>query len=168
MMAVWQPTGVKLWTLPLHSTLSFALSFSIYWFFILYAGHLLTRFGVLDFVGIRQLRLSVKDIQRTEGTPELIITGIGRWVRHPVYTCTLLAFILTPQMSLDRLLITAATSLYLAFGIPVEERKLIRQFGQKYLDYRKRTPALIPWLKAKKTSDKSETDHPHQTFLPLD
>ncbi len=33
---------------------------------------------------------------------------------------------------------------YLPFGIWLEEKKLIRHFGQAYLDYRQKVPALFP------------------------
>jgi protein-S-isoprenylcysteine O-methyltransferase Ste14 len=40
--------------------------------------------------------------------------------------------------------VLAGSTLYLAFGVPVEERKLRAQFGPNYDEYRRRVPALIP------------------------
>jgi protein-S-isoprenylcysteine O-methyltransferase Ste14 len=146
-MALWQMTGVVLWEAPLNRNVSLALSLGAFWIPMLYAGHLLTRFGALEFLGIKQHGMRVCEIQRTEGTPDLIISGVYRWVRHPVYTCTLLAFVVSPVMTLDRFLLFFTTLLYLSFGIPIEEKKLERQFGQAYLDYRTRIPALVPFLR---------------------
>ena len=151
MMMNWQDTKKVIWDLHLPAGISFWVSSLIYWGLMLYCGQLLTRFGttrfgMLEFVGLRQHRLKMQEIHRTEGTPKLITTGIYRWVRHPVYTGTLLAFLLTPEMTLDRALVVLSTVLYLIFAIPVEEKKLIRQFGDAYLEYRYRVPALIPFV----------------------
>lgn len=148
MMLLWQSTGVLLWSLQSESETGFVLrvlSSGFYWGCMLYAGRLLTRFGVFEFLGLKQLGQSVGQLDRTEGMPQLVVTGLYRWVRHPVYSLTLAAFLVTPEMSLDRMLVFAATGLYLLFGIPLEERKLLRQFGSSYEDYRRCTPALIPF-----------------------
>lgn len=84
-----------------------------------------------------------------ENSTELKTTGILSRVRHPLYTATILWSIAY------LLLIPTTTSLtsviciftYLPIGIGLEERKLIKQFGEQYLNYRKRVPALIPRLK---------------------
>jgi protein-S-isoprenylcysteine O-methyltransferase Ste14 len=59
---------------------------------------------------------------------------------------TILAFLITPVMSLDRLMIIIYTCLYALIGIPFEERKLIQIFGQDYIDYQQRVPAIFPFL----------------------
>ncbi len=50
----------------------------------------------------------------------------------------------TIYVSLDRVVIFLAMMVYFSFGIPIEEEKLIRIFGQDYVEYRKRVPALFP------------------------
>jgi methanethiol S-methyltransferase len=148
-MGAWQPTEVWLWSvrgLPSEWAMFLrVLEFMTFWTCMLKAGHLLTRFGALEFLGFRQLGKSLQELHRTEGTPKLVISGLYRWVRHPVYSLTLGAFFLTPDMTLDRFLIFGGTCLYLAFGIPLEERKLVRQFGFSYENYRKSTSALFPF-----------------------
>ena len=58
----------------------------------------------------------------------------------------LLAFWATPAMSQGHLLFAIVTSVYIVFGITVEERDLLNFLGDDYRAYRKRTPALIPFL----------------------
>lgn len=144
MMACWQPTQIRLWLLPLDTSLRTALSLCIFWFCMAIAGHLLTRMRLFEFIGFNQLKMSVGEIGRTEGNSYLITDGIYRWVRHPVYTFTFAAFVITPEMTLDRFLVASAMITYLTFGIPIEERKLIQHFGDAYIRYRLRTPALFP------------------------
>jgi methanethiol S-methyltransferase len=144
LMGMWQPTDEVIWRLPLREMGENVISFFLFWGFMLPAGKLITRFGVLDFIGLRQLGLKAGQLKRTEGNEKLIVEGFYRWVRHPVYTLTLAAFVITPLMTLDRMLVFLATCLYLCFGVPVEERKLVRQFGRAYENYRRSTPAIVP------------------------
>ncbi len=72
--------------------------------------------------------------------------GLLSRIRHPWYLASIVAFIgflfIFPNSAvvLSAVVLTA----YIFIGIRLEERKLIRQFGQKYLDYRQRTPMLFP------------------------
>lgn len=80
---------------------------------------------------------------------KLIVTGIHRHVRHPLYAGTFLfiwgLFICIPYSSL--LISNFIITLYTLIGIRFEEEKLAREFGQPYLDYKKRVPKIIPSFK---------------------
>ena len=79
----------------------------------------------------------------------LIITGIHRYVRHPLYTGTFLfiwgLFVFMPYTSLliSNFIITGYTLLAIRF----EEQKLIREFGLPYEEYKKRVPKISPSFK---------------------
>ncbi len=110
---------------------------------------------MLEFTGIRQLFSQTGAVkcpfsttmsqQRTTGMHALITTGLFRLCRHPLYLFTLLSLIITPTMSLDRLAFIIFTCSYDAVGVPIEEQKLVRFFGQSYIDYQQRVPAIIPF-----------------------
>ena len=78
--------------------------------------------------------------------PELIISGIHRYVRHPLYLGTFLFIwglsILFPYLSL--FITNAVITLYTLVAIRFEEDKLIDEFGEQYVTYRKTVPKLIP------------------------
>jgi protein-S-isoprenylcysteine O-methyltransferase Ste14 len=148
LMGFWQNTGVVLWSAPLGFYFNNSLSFVVFWSFMAACGWVMNRFDPFQFVGLRQIYMSSSELARTEGTPQLETGGIYARVRHPIYTFTLLAFLLTPFMTLDRMVVFAATATYLAFAVPVEERKLIALFGPSYEVYRKRVPAVFPRLRA--------------------
>jgi len=51
---------------------------------------------------------------------------------------------LLPVMTTSTLALYLGYTLYIVIGSRFEERQLTAEFGQPYLDYRQRVPALIP------------------------
>ncbi len=84
----------------------------------------------------------------TDGAPAepgtLIVTGLYRWVRHPLYTAGLLLIWLTPVMTTSILALNLSLTLYIIVGSRLEERRLLAEFGQAYADYQAAVPGLIP------------------------
>lgn len=95
---------------------------------------------VLSFVGLRQLL-------EAEQSEKLLTTGFYGMVRHPLYTFILLSLWLSASVSINFFMVYLGLTVYILVGIYFEERKLLREFGQAYADYRSVTPMLIPGLK---------------------
>jgi protein-S-isoprenylcysteine O-methyltransferase Ste14 len=95
---------------------------------------------VFSFVGLRQL-------VEEEQPGKLVTGGLYRVVRHPLYTFSLLILWFAPTVSVNSFIVYASLTLYILIGIFFEERKLLREFGQAYADYKSVTPMLIPGLK---------------------
>ncbi|MEW6241487.1 MAG: NnrU family protein [Chloroflexota bacterium] len=94
----------------------------------------------LSFVGLRQL------FEEEKPSP-LVTHGLYRLVRHPLYTAGLLFLWLTPNVSLNSFTLYVSATIYILVGAYFEERKLLREFGQAYADYKAKTPMLIPGMK---------------------
>jgi protein-S-isoprenylcysteine O-methyltransferase Ste14 len=94
----------------------------------------------LYFVGLRQLIEQEKPAKFVTG-------GLYRLVRHPLYTAGLLFLWLSPQVTVNSFTLYVAATIYIFIGAYFEERKLLREFGEVYAEYKSRTPMLIPWLK---------------------
>lgn len=101
--------------------------------------------GVWRFIGLRQILQEER--QSGDDHPKatrLVTGGLYRYVRHPLYTAALIFLWLTPVMTLNLLALNLGLTGYILVGIIFEERKLVIEFGEEYLQYRRRTPALIP------------------------
>lgn len=94
----------------------------------------------LAFVGLRQLA-------EEEKPAKFVTNGLYRLVRHPLYTAGLLFLWLSPQVTVNSFTLYVAATIYILIGAYFEERKLMREFGTAYAEYKSRTPMLIPWLK---------------------
>src|SRR6476646_8394781 len=157
------PQGLKYYRL-LYTVFAFLTFGLVVWYQmllpspLLYVSHLFTTAlgGIVALVGlcimvicIKKYFLSLsglKSLFQQRPTHQLMISGIHRYVRHPLYLGTFLAiwgsFIIFPVLSLfiSNFLITA----YTLIGISFEEKKLITEFGTAYKTYQQTVPKLVP------------------------
>jgi len=94
----------------------------------------------LSFVGLRQL-------VQEESPAALVANGLYRLVRHPLYTAGLLFLWLSPQVTVNSFTLYVGATIYILIGATFEERKLLREFGAVYAEYKSKTPMLIPRFK---------------------
>ena len=94
----------------------------------------------LSFVGLRQLF-------EEETSGRLVTKGFYHFMRHPLYTFGLLILWLSPGMTVNSFIVYIALTIYIFVGAFFEERKLMREFGQAYADYKAITPMIVPGFK---------------------
>jgi protein-S-isoprenylcysteine O-methyltransferase Ste14 len=93
--------------------------------------------GALQFIGLSQAFGLKREDKLNTG-------GLYHYMRHPLYTFSLLVLWLTPTMTRNFALLYAALTVYIIIGAIFEERKLLQTFGAAYQEYRAKTPFLIP------------------------
>lgn len=136
----WRPIGLVVWSVdePLLRAVLWTL-FAAGWGTVLVVTFLINHF---DLFGLRQVGLSLV------GKPYVPITFRTplpyRYVRHPLYFGFLLAFWMTPTMTLAHLVFAVATTAYIVLAIQFEEHDLVHQHGATYEHYRRRVPMLLP------------------------
>lgn len=80
---------------------------------------------------------------------ELVCSGPYRWVRHPIYTGLLLAFAGTALTIGQWRGIVGLLIVYVTLRLKsrLEERYMLDTFGDRYRQYQREVPALVPFLR---------------------
>lgn len=84
---------------------------------------------------------------KAPGAVRLNIRGIYLWVRDPFTLSALVMMLLTPVMTVNKLIIYILTTIYLYLGSLHWESRLAAQFGDEYLEYKKRVHWIVPQFK---------------------
>lgn len=135
----WRPLPRPVWTMGgVGAQLLIAL-FWIGWLTVLISTFLVNHFHLF---GLQQVYARFRG-QSIE-PPQFRTPALYRMVRHPIYLGFILAFWATPTMTLGHLLFAAATTAYIFIGIWLEERDLVADFGDIYLQYRARVSMIVP------------------------
>lgn len=153
MMWQWQPVGGIIWSVKSGIIKTIILTaYFTGWAIVLISTFLINHF---DLFGLRQVWLNFLNKPYTQlpfGIPLLY-----RWVRHPLYFGFLIAFWSAPVMTVSHLLFAVLTTGYIFTAIQLEEKDLIKTFDQKYDNYRKQVPMIIPFKKAKSKTKKQNS-----------
>jgi protein-S-isoprenylcysteine O-methyltransferase Ste14 len=81
-----------------------------------------------------------------------------RHVRHPMMTSLLVAFWLTPHMTVGHLILSLGMSAYILVGVHFEERSLARELGLAYVRYQASTPRFLPGRSPVRLNDGSTSE----------
>lgn len=79
----------------------------------------------------------------------VIQRGPSRFVRHPLYASEILAWIglgLTLQSWVALLIILVTSAIFYSNRIHIEERFLVAEIGDEYVQYMKRVKRIIPYI----------------------
>jgi len=103
-----------------------------------------------DLFGLRQVWIRLRE--REYEPVGFRLMGIYKLVRHPLMLGFLIAFWTTPHMTVGHLFFAIMTTGYIFFGIHMEERDLIAEHGERYLEYRRSVRGLVPLPRFKAAS----------------
>jgi protein-S-isoprenylcysteine O-methyltransferase Ste14 len=141
----WQPIGGVVWSVPDGLARSSVIGlYLIGWLLLLYTTFLIDHF---DLFGLKQV--SRRLFNKNYRAPVFRTPSLYKVVRHPLYIGWLTIFWAAPTMTVAHLIFALGTTAYILIAIRWEERDLVSAFGNVYVDYRARTPMLIPRLWSK-------------------
>jgi methanethiol S-methyltransferase len=145
----WRPIGIQIWSV--DGTAAGAVIwvlFAVGWLDVLIVTFLINHF---DLFGLRQVWLPLLG---KPYTPVNFRTPLPyRVVRHPLYLGFMLAFWMTPHMTLAHLLFAVATTAYIVIAIQFEEHDLLVEHGAQYQAYRRKVPMLLPGLRSRRATE---------------
>jgi len=102
-----------------------------------------------EFLGVSQIARYINheyDANDLDEKQTLTTKGLYKYTRHPIYFFSILFLVLRPSMDLFYLVFLVCMICYFFAGSYYEEKKLILNFGDEYLDYQKSVPRIFPKL----------------------
>jgi len=137
---IWEISGTALGTALLGT-------YFLGWTIVLFASFLINHFALF---GLSQ---AWQSITRTESKRDSFVTPLlYKLVRHPMMTGILIALWSVPSMTVGRLVFNTAMTLYIIIGLYLEERTLVAELGDEYINYQRTTPKLIPGARVRLSS----------------
>jgi len=136
----WRPIAGSVWQVDNElGSMAIYWVYAAGWILLLLATFLINHF---DLFGLRQVYLRFRGEEYT-GLP-FRTPGLYRVVRHPIYLSWLCIFWATPRMTIAHLVFALATTAYILIAIQLEERDLIRAYGEAYRRYKRQVPSILP------------------------
>lgn len=104
----------------------------------------------IRFIGVRQLITYFIKEANVDEADTLVTTGLYKYTRHPLYFFSLLFIWFDPSMTISGFFFSIGITLYFVIGSYFEEKKMLKQFGNRYKNYRSNVAWLIPFIKLPK------------------
>jgi len=140
----WRPLPEVLWSAGDPAVAMALTGLSLFGFVIVLTSTFLINH--FELFGLQQV---MHNMTGREAPPPVFRTPfLYKIVRHPLYLGFIIAFWVTPSMTVGHLLFAAATTAYIVIGALLEERDLVAFFGDDYRRYRERVSMLVPWRKS--------------------
>jgi protein-S-isoprenylcysteine O-methyltransferase Ste14 len=143
LLVFWQPIPVILWDFS-NTTGGNIVEITGFmgWGIVLLSTFLINHFHLFGLYQVYQYAADLKTNSIPFKTPFLY-----RLVRHPLYLGFLIAFWVTPVMSVGHLLFSLCMTIYIFIGIYHEEKDLEKLYGHTYVQYKQKTPKILPLSK---------------------
>ncbi len=141
----WMPMTATVWSVEGTGALILTILFWLGWAIVFLSTFMINHFHLF---GLTQIYDNLVNREQTK----LIFRKhyFYTMVRHPIMLGFIIAFWATPHMTLGHLLFAVMTTGYIFIGVHYfEEKDLIDEIGEGYIEYQKEVPMLIPFTKGK-------------------
>lgn len=138
----WHPMTSSIWDAG-NGALAMVLNILFYlgWLIVLLSTFMVSHF---DLFGLKQVFLNFQNKQYEH--PKFVTNYFYTIIRHPIMLGFIIAFWAAPVMTLGHLIFSIATTLYILIAIKYfEEKDLAKFIGDKYIEYQKKVPMIIPF-----------------------
>lgn len=138
----WQPVPGTIWQV--QGTLAQVTLWSAYaigWGYLFVATFVTNHF---ELMGLRQVYLYF--IKQPYSKLPFTNKYMYRYSRHPMMLGVLIGMWAVPTMSVSHFIMAGLFTVYIAIGVALEERDLVKQFGETYREYKKQIATLIPGM----------------------
>ncbi len=140
----WRPIGGIVWDVSNTSIGNVFIAIGLLgWGILFVSTFLLDHFSLF---GLRQIFTSG---DKSAEVGALKTPALYKLVRHPIYFGFTLAFWFTPTMTYTHLLFAVGMLVYTLMGALLEERDLVKVFGEEYRKYQSNVSMLIPFFPRK-------------------
>ncbi|WP_299082217.1 isoprenylcysteine carboxylmethyltransferase family protein [uncultured Paraglaciecola sp.] len=142
MCYIWIPFGPIVWQIESDMGISLLRGIAFFgWGFLFLATFMINHF---ELFGLRQ----TFDPMQGKPVPDATfkMSGFYKIVRHPIQTGVLIGVWAVPLSTASHLVFAAGISAYIFVGLYFEEKDLIKEFGDTYLDYMQRVKRVIPFI----------------------
>lgn len=141
---LWRPLPQVVWHVDAGLARGVLWGVSLFgWLLVLTSSFTINHF---ELFGLRQVWLHARG--RVAKDDAFVIRAMYRIVRHPLMLGFLIAFWVTPTMTIGHLLFAAVVTGYIVVAVKfLEERDLVAVHGDTYRDYQRKVPMLLPWRK---------------------
>jgi len=104
-----------------------------------------TPWDLKELVGLRQWERRRSGAGEAPGGNDRLFTGKGyELVRHPLYLGCSMLLAFHPDQTQNSAATAASVIAYFYLGTFLEERRLVRKFGEEYRAYQRRVPRFLP------------------------
>lgn len=100
--------------------------------------------GAWAFMGVSQALAFLTGKDFVESESGLVKDGLYKFVRHPLYFFSLILIWASPVQTINSLVLATSFTMYFVVGSLFEEKRLIAAFGAEYIEYKDKTPWLLP------------------------
>ena len=105
------------------------------------------QFNISHFIGIKQMSSFFTQNKKDEKI-QMNKTYLYRFLRHPMYCGIILCYIFSTTI-ITEIFVTnlICIIIYIEIGSYFEEKVLIQEFGEEYLEYKKNTYKYLPFIR---------------------
>ena len=138
---LWRPMPQIVWrTTP--GDLAYLVLNGLFWFgwlFVLLATFMIDHFHLF---GLKQVSSAASG--KPPPSMRFMKPGFYRFVRHPIMFGFIVAFWATPVMTVGHLYFAIVTTVYILVALTFEERDLVNELGEAYIQYREEVHMIVP------------------------